>query len=98
MAYYGDSKVVDVKGFDADPAGDVGAAASSEEDFADPVQAKPKRNWRSYIWDSLDKSPEERRLLLKLDCALLTFGCLGKVNLVVLQPSNAVERIFYQIS
>ena len=62
------------------------------------VPETPKRKWTSYIWDSLDKSPEERRLVLKLDCALLTFGCLGKVNLVVLQPSNAVERIFYQIS
>ncbi|KAG0650221.1 MFS transporter [Hyphodiscus hymeniophilus] len=36
-----------------------------------------KKDWRRFIWDSLDKSPEERHFLLKLDFALLTFGCLG---------------------
>jgi MFS transporter, ACS family, pantothenate transporter len=41
------------------------------------IQTKPKQNWRSYIWDSLDKSPEERRFLFKLDCAVLTFASLG---------------------
>jgi hypothetical protein len=41
------------------------------------VSKTPKRKWVSYIWDSLDKSPEERRLVLKLDCALLTFASLG---------------------
>lgn len=44
----------------------------------DPIIAEtPKRTWRSYIWDSLDKDPKERRLVFKLDCALLTIGCLG---------------------
>jgi hypothetical protein len=42
------------------------------------VAATPKRKWQSYIWDSFDKSPEERRFLLKLDSALLTFSCLGE--------------------
>ncbi|GLA89020.1 hypothetical protein AtubIFM56815_003489 [Aspergillus tubingensis] len=41
------------------------------------VQAKPKRRWVSYIWDTFDKSPEERRLLFKLDSAILTFASLG---------------------
>lgn len=41
------------------------------------VQEQPKRRWQSYIWDSLDKSPEERRFLFKLDSAVLTFACLG---------------------
>ncbi|KAF2156308.1 MFS general substrate transporter [Myriangium duriaei CBS 260.36] len=41
------------------------------------VQVEPKRKWQSYIWDSLDKSPAERRLLLKLDLAVLTFASLG---------------------
>ncbi|KAH8895857.1 major facilitator superfamily transporter [Thozetella sp. PMI_491] len=36
-----------------------------------------KRTWKSYFWDSWDKSPEEQRLVLKLDLTLLTFGCLG---------------------
>lgn len=41
------------------------------------VQVQPKRKWQSYIWDSLDKSPEERRFLFKLDSAVLTFATLG---------------------
>lgn len=42
-----------------------------------PVQAKPKVTWKSYIWDTFDKSPEERKFLFKLDAVLLTFACLG---------------------
>lgn len=41
------------------------------------VQDKPKLSWKSYIWDTLDKSPEERRFLFKLDAILLTFASLG---------------------
>ena len=41
------------------------------------IQKAPKRKWQSYIWDTLDKSSEERRFLFKLDSALLTFACLG---------------------
>ncbi|KAJ5690826.1 hypothetical protein N7462_005218 [Penicillium macrosclerotiorum] len=41
------------------------------------VQRSPKRKWTSYIWDTFDKSPEERRLLFKLDSAILTFASLG---------------------
>lgn len=41
------------------------------------IKEKVKRNWRSYIWDSFDKSPEERKFLFKLDAALLTFASLG---------------------
>ncbi|KAH8903564.1 MFS general substrate transporter [Coniochaeta sp. PMI_546] len=37
----------------------------------------PKTSWKRHIWDSLDKSKQERRFLLKLDLTLLTFGCLG---------------------
>lgn len=44
------------------------------------VQKQPKRKWVSYIWDTFDKSPEERRLLFKLDSAILTFVSLGKFN------------------
>jgi ACS family pantothenate transporter-like MFS transporter len=40
-------------------------------------QQKAKKDWRRYIWDSFDKSPEERHFIFKLDFALLTFGCLG---------------------
>ena len=79
MASYNDSKIVDIKGFEAEPQGDVfeRAATSSEEDLSSPVQAKPKRKWQSYIWDTLDKSPEERRLLFKLDAAVLTYATCG---------------------
>ncbi|KAF2815362.1 MFS general substrate transporter [Mytilinidion resinicola] len=40
------------------------------------VSAK-NRSWRSYLWDTWDKSPEERKLLFKVDITLVTFGCLG---------------------
>lgn len=42
------------------------------------IQKNPKKRWVSYIWDTFDKSPEERRLLFKLDAAILTFASLGK--------------------
>lgn len=35
------------------------------------------KRWQRYIWDSLDKAPEERRFLLKLDIFLSGFACLG---------------------
>ncbi|RAH45363.1 pantothenate transporter liz1 [Aspergillus brunneoviolaceus CBS 621.78] len=39
----------------------------------------PRRTFRSFIWDTDThlKTPEERRLLLKLDAAILSIGCLG---------------------
>ena len=40
-------------------------------------QQNAKKDRRRYIWDSFDKSPEERHFIFKLDFALLTFGCLG---------------------
>lgn len=46
-------------------------------DVSSDVQKSPKRKWVSYIWDTFDKSPEERRLLFKLDTAILTFASLG---------------------
>ena len=36
-----------------------------------------KKTWRSYLWDTLDKSPEERRFLFKLDAVILTFASFG---------------------
>lgn len=41
------------------------------------VQPEVKKSWKSYIWDTLDKSPEERRFLFKLDAVLLSFASLG---------------------
>ena len=53
-------------------------ASQEARDKADHlVQQDIPKNWKSYVWDSLSKSPEERRFLFKLDCALLTFASLG---------------------
>ena len=58
--------------------------AGSAEDVADTIiKDKPQHKWQSYIWDSLDKAPEERRFLFKLDGVLLTFASLGRPNFCV---------------
>ena len=49
-----------------------------EAGLAVRVQVTPKSTWRSYIWDSLGKSPEERRFLAKLDAVLLIYASLGE--------------------
>lgn len=41
------------------------------------VEAEPKKTWRSYVWDTFDKSPEERWFLTKLDAAILSLACFG---------------------
>ncbi|OKL61016.1 hypothetical protein UA08_03111 [Talaromyces atroroseus] len=41
------------------------------------VKEKPKKTWRSNIWDTWDKTPEERRFLFKLDAGILSICCLG---------------------
>lgn len=41
------------------------------------IKERPQKKWVSYIWDTFDKSPEERRFLFKLDAAVLTFASLG---------------------
>lgn len=53
------------------------AAPEAVPTGAEVVQERPKRTWRSYFWDTLDKSPEERRFLFKLDAVILTFASLG---------------------
>ena len=55
----------------------------SEKDTGDVIQPaaavleKPKRSWKSYVWDTFDKSPEERKFMFKLDLALMTLASLG---------------------
>ncbi|KAJ4208354.1 hypothetical protein NW767_001458 [Fusarium falciforme] len=44
---------------------------------SDSDDGLPPKTWRSYIWDTLDKSPEERKFLFKLDAVILTFASLG---------------------
>ena len=51
--------------------------ANGHDDLADLIQEVPTKTWKSYVWDTLDKSPEERRFLFKLDAVLLTFASLG---------------------
>ncbi|KAN0075917.1 Major facilitator superfamily domain containing protein [Elaphomyces granulatus] len=41
------------------------------------TKSDAKRRFASYLWDTLDKPYEERRLLFKLDAALLSFASLG---------------------
>jgi hypothetical protein len=41
------------------------------------IQLKPQKIWTSYLWDTFDKSPKERRFLFKVDAAILTFASLG---------------------
>jgi MFS transporter, ACS family, pantothenate transporter len=41
------------------------------------VLDKRPRKWKGYIWDTFDKSPEERKFLFKLDAAVLTVASLG---------------------
>ncbi|KAL3420553.1 MFS transporter liz1 [Phlyctema vagabunda] len=56
------------------------ATTEDEEKAARPklaVKETPQRKWTSYLWDTFDKSPQERRFLFKLDFALLTMASLG---------------------
>ena len=50
---------------------------SADEHAEEVIKETPTRKWQSYIWDSLDKSPQERNFLFKLDSAVLTFASLG---------------------
>lgn len=59
------------------PAQHVSELASDGDTEYSIIQEKPKRKWTSYLWDTLDKSPQERRFLFKLDLAVLTFASLG---------------------
>lgn len=54
-------------------------SSSSDPDLraTELVKERPIATWRSYVWDTLDKSPEERRFLFKLDTVLLTSASLG---------------------
>lgn len=52
-------------------------ALASDSSSSITVQSTPKRTWRSYLWDTFDKSPEERKFLFKLDAVILTFASLG---------------------
>jgi hypothetical protein len=53
-------------------------AVNEEAVITTVIQLNPKKTWTGYLWDTFDKSPQERRFLFKLDAAILTFASLGK--------------------
>ncbi|KAH6695775.1 pantothenate transporter liz1 [Plectosphaerella plurivora] len=82
-----DSKAPLPSGADTPPVADtknVAASVTSADGTHTPsdsasqlILEKPVKTWRSYIWDTLDKSPAERKFLFKLDAILLTMASLG---------------------
>lgn len=62
---------------------DYNHSVDADLESSDPTVAVPstkqRRSFRSFIWDTDShlKTPEEQRLLLKLDAAILSIGCLG---------------------
>ncbi|KAM0094670.1 hypothetical protein ACP6JD_001940 [Aspergillus fumigatus] len=69
--------------------------AINERAIVDNPQKPSKRKWLSYIWDTLDKSPEERKLLFKLDTAILTFASLGSTSTVNLVAKLTVMQGYF---
>ena len=69
------------------------------------IQTAPKRTWRSYLWDTWDKPPEERRLLFKIDLAIMVhyplkisfkeYKFLAIANKYL---DSGIARILHQIS
>lgn len=53
------------------------SASNEDEQVARLIKEQPELSWKSYLWDTFNKSPEERRFLFKLDAVLLTFASLG---------------------
>ena len=55
----------------------VSADNKTPRETSDVASQDGKKTWLSYVWDTLDKSPEERRFLFKLDAVILTFASFG---------------------
>ncbi|OLN97459.1 Pantothenate transporter liz1-like protein 2 [Colletotrichum chlorophyti] len=55
--------------------------ARDDPSVTEVVLEKPQTTWRSYVWDTLDKSPEERRFMFKLDAVVLTPRNLDQINI-----------------
>jgi MFS transporter, ACS family, pantothenate transporter len=53
------------------------SSTSKDGDESVEVFQKRKVTWKGALWDTFDSTPEERRLLFKLDAVLLTFASLG---------------------
>ena len=50
---------------------------AAKQHAVDIIEKEIPKKWTGYIWDTFDKSPEERKYLFKLDAAILTFASLG---------------------
>lgn len=74
-----DQRDADTKGIKANQLQEphINETSNFKHNASTVIKATPEHNWRSYIWDSLDKSLEERKFLFKLDAAVLTFASLG---------------------
>lgn len=60
------------------------------------LEEKPKKTWKSYLWDTFDKSPEERRFLFKLDAVLMTLASLGYFIKYLDQVCSLLQAILHK--
>ncbi|ODN86834.1 pantothenate transporter [Cryptococcus wingfieldii CBS 7118] len=56
-----------------EPVGKVHVHVESRE----VIEGQRKGSWKGKIWDTFDRPPLERKLLLKVDGMILTFACIG---------------------
>jgi hypothetical protein len=66
---------------------------SKGHDTVQPEKKKPR--WIGYLWDTFDKPPAERRLLMKLDAALLCFGAVGTFFFLLFSSKRFVVSLTY---
>lgn len=50
---------------------------SEEEGANSPVKLPLRKRLWSVLWDSLDKTPEERKFIAKIDCWILSYCCVS---------------------
>lgn len=63
-------------------AGESSRASSTDDGDGDGAykyrqRQKTRTTWKSYLWDTWDRPPAERRLLHKVDAVVLTFASVG---------------------
>lgn len=62
-------------------------------------QKKQKQSLLGYLWDTADLSPEERRLLFKVDASVLIFASVSTVfsgssyNLILFQLGYFIKNL-----
>lgn len=63
------------------------------KEHSSPRQKPERPKFLSHIWDTFDTPRSERRLLTKLDAALISFGAIGKViNELTLAVNIAADK------